>query len=177
MRILVVYFSRTGITRSVAESLAVRLDADLSPIEESESRHGVRGWLRSALEARRGALPLLQPARHDPAKYDLVVVGTPVWFGHVSSPVRSYLHLNRERIRRVAFFCTMGGRGAERAFEDMTDVLDMTPVSQAAFTDREIAEQAHYRTLERLAGFLRAAAFAAPPVYRSHVITARPAHS
>lgn len=177
MRILVVYYSRTGITRNVAESLAVRLDADLSPIEESDSRSGVRGWLRSALEARRGALPPLLPARHDPAKYDLVVVGTPVWFGRVSSPVRSYLRANREHIRRAAFFCTMGGRGAERAFEEMTEALDMAPVTHAAFTDREIAQQAHFRTLERFAGFVRAAAFATPAIYHSHVVAARPAHS
>ncbi|GAP66939.1 hypothetical protein MBSD_n2255 [Mizugakiibacter sediminis] len=176
MRILVVYYSRTGITRSLAESLAVRLDADLSPIEEAASRRGVRGWLRSALEARREALPPLLTPRHDPSKYDLVVIGTPVWFGRVSSPVRSYLQANRGRIRRAAFFCTMGGRGAQHAFEDMSEALDMAPVTQAAFADREIAEQTHYRTLEHLAGFLRAAAFVAPSFLHAHGAAAGSVH-
>lgn len=166
MRILVAYYSRSGITRGVAEALAARLDADLAPIEETDKRHGIRGYLRSALEARRGVMPELLPERHDPLRYDLVVVGTPVWFGHVSSPVRSYLHAHRGAIRQAAFFCTLGGRGAERAFDDMREALGLEPVHCEAFLDHDIAGETHYAALERFAGFLRAAAMIAPPARR-----------
>ncbi|PZQ10832.1 MAG: hypothetical protein DI564_15180 [Rhodanobacter denitrificans] len=114
-KILIVFYSRTGTTGRVAEQLAAALDAPLTAIEEPRRRRGLTGYLRSAREAARCALPPILPPTRDPADYDLLVLATPVWVGHVASPMRSFLQGYRSTLRRVAFFCTCGGRGAERA--------------------------------------------------------------
>jgi len=49
-----------------------------------------------------------QPKR-DPASYDLLIVGTPVWGGKLSSPVRAYLTQVAGKTKRVAYFVTMMG--------------------------------------------------------------------
>ena len=71
------------------------------------------GYLRSLVEAMRQSCVDIVPHGLDVASYDLIVIGTPVWAGSVSSPVRAYLAENRQQLPHVAFFCSLGGRGSE----------------------------------------------------------------
>ncbi len=66
------------------------------------------------------------------------MIGTPVWFWRLSSPVRSWLAQHRPQ-RRVAFFCTMGGSGAQRVFATMAALLGKPPVATLALTEAQIA--------------------------------------
>lgn len=144
-KVLVVYYSRTGTTRRLAEALAKALQADIEPVIDTKSRSGVVGYLRSVAEAlqKRGAP--LKPMKADPRSYDLVVIGTPVWAWSVSSPVRSYLAANRGCLPDVAFFCTMGSRGSERAFAEMQAIAGKAPRARCAVTAREVASEAYGR--------------------------------
>jgi len=135
---LVVYHSRSGHTRRVAQTLARRLHADLDEIKLAESRAGLFGYLRCALEAITEVTPSSH-ARRDPHAYDLVIVGTPVWFWSLSSPVRDYLRKIRGTGARFAFFCTLGGSGALRVFETMTTLTGQMPLATLALTDAELA--------------------------------------
>lgn len=135
---LVVFYSRSGMTRRLAGLLARALDADLDEIRETRGRDGLRGYLRSAFEALAGRRPAILPPQHHPHNYQRVVVGTPVWAGHVAAPVRSYLEAHRADLHHVAFFCTCGQSGAG-ALAEMARVLDRAPAAQLAMTDRELA--------------------------------------
>jgi flavodoxin len=115
-KILVVYYSRSGATRKLASSIAARLKADLEEICDYRDRSGPFGYLRSLVEAMRQSCVDIVPHGLDVASYDLIVIGTPVWAGSVSSPVRAYLAENRQQLPHVAFFCSLGGRGSESAF-------------------------------------------------------------
>jgi flavodoxin len=135
---LIVYHSRSGYTRRIAHELARRLDADLDEIRIVQPMKGVLGYALCAMEAIAGLAPALRPARKDPAAYDMVVVGTPVWFWSLASPVRSWLESHPLPGRRLAFFCTMGGSGAGRVFDAMRQISGCTPRVTLALTDDEI---------------------------------------
>lgn len=119
MRTLVVHYSRTGTTRALAHQLADALGADLEELRDPTPRRGLGGWLRCAMQARRGTLVPLAPLRHDPAAFDLVVVGTPIWAGAVSSPVRTFLHHHRSHLRGLACFCTGGGESGDEVLAQL----------------------------------------------------------
>ncbi|ABC81518.1 hypothetical protein [Anaeromyxobacter dehalogenans] len=138
-KVLVAYYSRSGHTRRIARAVAAALDADLEALHDPTDRAGVLGFLRSGAEALAGVLVPLERPRHDPATYGAVVIATPVWALSVSSPVRTYLWLARGRLPPVAFVATMGGRGADRAFEQMASVAGRAPVATLAVTEREAA--------------------------------------
>jgi flavodoxin len=146
---LVAYFSRTGYTRKVAEEIAARCGADLDDIQGVRDRSGILGYLRSAREALNRTLVDIRPATRDPGDYELVVLGTPVWAGHVCSPMLAYLTANRARFRRVAFFATEGGSGAEKVFREMADLCGQQPVASAVFRDREIDASGYAEELDR----------------------------
>jgi flavodoxin len=136
--ILVVYFSRSGYTRRIAEHIARASGADCEAIRETTSRTGWRGYWRSAREALRGIPIGLEPGQRQPRDYSLVVIGTPVWAGNVSSPVRAWIARHRNELPRIALFCTQGGSGGPKVLQRMAGLCDRTPVATAAFNDAEI---------------------------------------
>jgi flavodoxin len=138
-RTLIVFHSRSGATRRVAQDLARRLGADLDEVQIVQPLGGLVGYTFCALEAVTGLTPALLPGRKDPADYDLVVIGTPVWCWSLSSPMRTWFEQHRRIQARVAFFCTMGGAGEERVFAAMAALLGKKPVATLALTDRQAA--------------------------------------
>lgn len=136
---LVVYFSRTGHARVLAEGVARALGADLEEIRDRTDRCGVAGYLRSGLEALLGASAEIDRPRHDPSRYDVVVVGGPVWNAAVASPVRTYLWLERDRLPALACFASFGGVGAGRALGQMEAIARRRPVATLAVREIETA--------------------------------------
>ena len=131
-KILVVFYSRTGMVRRVADVIAEELSADLEEIIDTRNRRGPFGLLSAARAAvlRRGAL-IVAP-RHDPADYDLVVIGTPVWAWSVSAPARAYLALQRGRLPEVAFFAVARRLGAGRTLKQMARLSGKEPLGSLA---------------------------------------------
>jgi flavodoxin len=157
-RVLVVFHSMTGHTKRVAAALAKALGADVEEIRDREARDGILGWLRSGLGAALGASAEIDPPARDPSRYDLVLVGGPVWSASLTPPVRSWLWLERERLHAVAFFVTLGGFGAERVLGQMAEVSRKRPLGTLAVREDELAKPA---TAERIATFAASLARAA----------------
>ena len=140
MRILVVFFSHGAITRQVAEEIALRCGADMEEIRDSRPSVGAFTALRLVWDSLTGATPPIAPAQRDPADYDLVILGTPGSIGHVASPIRSYVRGNAYRFKRVAFFCTEGGRGGRRVFAELRELCRQRPASTLFLTKRFLAD-------------------------------------
>ena len=139
-RILVVYFSRTGTTGRVAEQVAQALHGEACAITEASSRLGPLGYVRSLWEASTGRDATIQPLRCDPSEADLLVIGTPIWGWHLSSPVRSFVRRHRAAMRHCAFFCTQGGSGSEAAFAELRQLAGQAPLATLALSDAEVAD-------------------------------------
>ena len=149
---LVVYYSRTGHTRSVAMELAARCEADVEEIRDPATRRGgPLGYLRCAREALRKHLPPIEPATANPANYEVVILGTPVWASHMASPVRSYLHAHATEIGRIALYCTQGGNGGPKVLAEMAELCGRDALATLVLNERDVAKA---RYAERLDGFV-----------------------
>jgi flavodoxin len=127
-RTLVVYYSRTGTTRTVARAIRDELGCAIERIADRARRRGFLGYLRSCFDALLRRRTALHATSTDPGDYDLVIVGTPTWSASIAPPVRAYLAENRSRIRRVAFFCTHAGFGAAHALRQMETLCGQPPL-------------------------------------------------
>ncbi len=148
-RILVVYCSRTGNTERVARRIAAQCGADIEEIKDTVGRSGPLGYLRSALEALLGHEPRIRRTHYAPKLYDVVIVGTPIWFWNMSSPVRRYVHEHRDELRQVAFFCTFGGSGQEKVLNELALLCGKTPVATLALTERQVETHKDAAALSR----------------------------
>ena len=146
---LLVYYSRSGRTRSLAEQIAAQCGADIEEIVDSVGRRGVFGYLRSLFEALLRIPAPIQPNRRSPRNYDTVIVGSPVWAGQVPSPVRSYLRRNRGRFRRVAFFCSHRGSGYRRMLHHLAMLSGRSAVATLALAEADVAQRRHMPAVSR----------------------------
>lgn len=154
-RILVVFFSRSDTTAEVAGRLAGELDADYERLREVEyhRRAGPFGYLCSILDVVRKRPSHLQPMKHALADYDAVLIGTPVWASRASTPVSTWISQHWHELRTTAFFCTMGGSGCEKAFEQMKLLARRAPIATCAISARDIQGDA---AVEKVARFVLA---------------------
>ncbi|TFH34602.1 MAG: hypothetical protein E4G93_05085, partial [Dehalococcoidia bacterium] len=122
MKSLVVYYSRTGNSKRIGDEVAAALGADVEELKDRTNRQGVTGWMKSGSDARRKRIADLEPNVHDPAAYDLVVLGGPVWAFTICSPTRTYALTHRDSFKRVAFLSTGGDyKSIEKAFDALRE--------------------------------------------------------
>jgi flavodoxin len=136
---LLVYYSRTGNTRRLAEAIARELRCDVEEIHDTRARLGFIEFLKSCVEALREHHAKIEAVEHDPKAYDLIVIGTPVWAGSVSTPIRAYLGAHVGSFPDVAFFCTLGHQGSSGTFLEMQKLVGRPPLARCVVTAREIA--------------------------------------
>jgi flavodoxin len=138
-RILVVYYSRTGNTRKLAEAITRELRCDVEEIHDTRARLGFIEFLKSCVEALRGHHANIKAVEHDPKAYDLVVIGPPVWAASVSTPIRAYLGAHAGCFPDVAFFCTLGHQGSSGTFLGMQKLVGIPPLACCVVTAGQIA--------------------------------------
>jgi len=123
LKILVVYYSRTGTTKFVAEKIASELGADAEEVVDLRNRRGWLGFLKGGYDATRNKETEIREIQKPPKDYDLIVVGTPVWNSRLSPAIRTYLKENDLTDKRVAIFSTNEGRGNEKTLAMMKTLL------------------------------------------------------
>jgi flavodoxin len=138
MKTLIVFYSRSGVTRKACQELAGHLGADVEEIIDKTDRSGVIGWLKGGHDATFLKTTEIEPTKTDPAAYDLVVIGTPIWAFTMAPAVRSYLAANKGKFRRVAFLATMGGSGEHRTFKHMQELAGLTPAAAIALREKQV---------------------------------------
>ena len=111
MKVLVVYYSYEGNTELVAKTIAESVGASrlaLRPVDEKR-RKGFGKFLWGGRQVLMRAEPELEPFEIDPAGFDLLFLGTPVWAGTFAPAIRSFLSRSRPQGKPVAAFCCYGG--------------------------------------------------------------------
>jgi len=99
----------------------------------------------------KGETTSLEPTTHDPADYDIVVVGTPVWVYTMSTPVKAWLAQNEQKIKKIALFCTNGGNPGH-VFEDMEAACGEIAAAKLSVTARQARRAEH---IEETTAFVR----------------------
>ena len=126
-KILLVFYSRDGATKKVAEAIARELRCEMEELVDYANREGIFGYLRSGFEAALRRKAHIKPIQHDPARYETVIVGTPVWANNMAPAVRTFLSDQANKIRRIVFFCTCDN-SARKAFSEMERVAHKRPI-------------------------------------------------
>ena len=136
---LIIYFSRTGRTRKVAITIQEATGFDLEEIKEKAGRVGTLGWLKSGMESTRRMLPQIIPLTHDPSRYDIIVIGTPIWASNMSSPIRAFITKYKDKINQIALFCTGDGVEPKKVFIPVSELLGKEPKATLGLigSDRE----------------------------------------
>ncbi len=132
-KILVAYFSASGVTRTAAEKLAAVTKADLFEVRPevpytTADLDYTNKTSRSTLEMQdKTCRPIMVADTLDITKYDVVFVGFPIWWGREPSVIDSFVETNDLTGKRVIPFCTSGGGG----FTDRAQLEQLVPGLEA----------------------------------------------
>ena len=110
-KMLIIYYSLTGNTKYIAEQIRRKTGGDVFLIETVKTYPAEYSALtdEAKRELQTGDLPALKKGPPDMSSYDLILVGSPVWWYTVSTPVMSFLKQADFAGKRVSAFCTHGG--------------------------------------------------------------------
>ena len=130
---MVVYFSWSGITRFAAETIAKRADAAIFEIKSETPYSSDYG--KCCDEAKpecygKTLRPIKASEGLDLAKYDVVFVGSPNWWGTLAPPVRTWVTQNAAALKgkTVCLFQTHGGGGMQSLGRDFAALLPESKV-------------------------------------------------
>ena len=125
MKTIVVYYSLEGNTDLAAKKIAEKTGADLLRLEPVKAYpdSGFRKFFWGGKSAVMAETPALQAYAFDPAAYDRVVFGFPVWAGNMAPPLRTFIKDNDLPGKRFAAFACESGSGAQKAFGKMKAAL------------------------------------------------------
>ena len=116
-KILVAYFSASGVTRKMANKLAVLADADTYEIKpEVLYSKADLNWMdknsRSSIEmSNKSMRPAIIKEELDLAKYDTILLGFPIWWYVAPTIINTFLESYDFTGKRIVLFATSGGSG------------------------------------------------------------------
>jgi flavodoxin len=143
-KILVVYYSKSGNTERVALDIADSFGADVEKLVDQKARGGFWNYLKAGRDAMKKRLTTIDPVKHDAAKYDIIIIGSPVWGWNMTPAVRTYIDQNKAKFKNVAFFVTAGGTTAENVVPSMEEASGKKCVSYTGFVSRELKNKDVY---------------------------------
>ncbi len=150
VKVLIAYFSQTGHTKTVAENIQKELESAqvevdvkrIEPVKAYPSDPSERDKLREIAkkEAEDDAYrPEFKDIECDVQSYDLILVGSPVWWGKAPRIVLSFLETYDFSGKKVRHFVTHGG-------EPKDTVKEMEKACKREISEPNIL--IHYKWLE-----------------------------
>lgn len=124
MKNAVVYYSKSGTTKKLADKIAETLGADVFPVEP-EKAYGsyFSAVVRAGAERISGNTPAYKTEPVDFSDYDVIFIGFPVWYSTLPQFFQSYLSACGISGKRVIPFATAGSGGKESSLKALTALL------------------------------------------------------
>lgn len=150
-KILVSYFSASGVTKKVAEKVASTVNGDLFEIEPVEKYTDADlDWTdkesRSTIEMKdKLSRPQIKEKVSNIDEYDTIILGFPVWWYTAPTIINTFIEENNLKEKNVYVFVTSGSSSQAGSFKDLKETYpDINFVSAKRFTtsveDSELKE-------------------------------------
>ena len=124
-KILVSYFSASGVTKGVAEKVSNVINGDLFEIEpvdvySSKDLDWTDEESRSSVEMKNKSFrPAIKNKVDDIDQYDTVVIGFPVWWYTAPTIINTFIEENNLEGKDIYIFVTSGSSSVDGSFNDL----------------------------------------------------------
>lgn len=124
MKILITYFSASGVTKKVAEKISNTLNADLFEIKPVRKYTNLDlDWTnessRSSIEMKEKIKPEILEKVSNIEEYDTIIIGFPVWWYTAPTIINTFVEENNLNDKKIFVFVTSGSSGALGSFNDL----------------------------------------------------------
>ena len=145
-KILIAFFSKTNNTKTIAEYIHSLAGGDMFHITTKNPYPAAYDETLKVARAERdsNARPELATviSPEDMAKYDVIFLGHPNWFGTIPMVIHTFLEQHDLSGKTVVPFCTHGRGGAGRSVSDITNLCPNSTILQGFATEGNAANKA-----------------------------------
>ena len=144
-KVLVVYFSHTGNTRTIAAYIHDAVKSDLMEIRTADAYDTLLAQVRE--EVATGYCPPLTTHIENLALYDVVFIGYPIWVETVAPPIHTFLTTHDLAGKTVIPFCTSGTSSAEASYRLVRSLCPQSTVLEGIQIRRGTYDTAYERVI------------------------------
>ncbi|BAW31620.1 MAG TPA: flavodoxin domain-containing protein [Methanothermobacter sp.] len=123
MKTLIIYYSRTKKTETVAKTLADELSAETIEIKDLKDRYSFLSTMGSIIDAIREKKTKIDPENIDLKDYNLLYIGSPTWAGKPAPAIITLIDNLNLKGKDVILFSTMGRQGGNNVIERMAEKI------------------------------------------------------
>lgn len=118
-KILIVYYSQTGNTRTIAKYINEAVESDIIEIKTTDTYTDDYDTLLAQIrqEVSQNYAPSINTKVTDIDQYDLIFIGYPIWVETAAPPIRTFLTSHDLSGKTVVPFCTSGTSSADRSYQ------------------------------------------------------------
>ena len=125
MKAAVVYYSRSGVTKKIAEKIQAKFNADMIFVEPEKAYKSFPGAIIRVIREKKGKkIPAPKEAPADFSAYDTVFIGFPVWAATIPDFLQEYIRQADLAGKRVIPFATAGNNGRDESLAALKALLD-----------------------------------------------------
>lgn len=148
-KILIVYFSHTGNTRTIAGYIHDTVKSDLVEIETVDTYTDDYDTLLAQIreEVATEYCPPLTTRIEDIDLYDVIFIGYPIWVETAAPPIRSFLTTHDLAGKTVVPFCTSGTSSAEASYRLIRSLCPQSTVLEGIQIRRGTYDTAYDRVI------------------------------
>ena len=146
-KVLICYFSATGVTKSVAEKIANVVNADLfeiEPVEKytSEDLDWMNKQSRSSIEMNENIKPEILNKVSNLDNYEKVVLAFPIWWYKEPTIIDKFLEENDMTGKNIYVFVTSGSSSIDSTYTSLKNNFpNLNFVDGKRFTSNESLEE------------------------------------
>ena len=146
-KVLVVYFSHTGNTRTIAGYIHDTVKSDLMEIKTIDTYTDDYDALLAQIreEVASEYCPPLTTKIENISSYDVVFIGYPIWVETAAPPIRSFLTTHDLAGKTVVPFCTSGTSSAEASYRLVRSLCPQSTVLEGIQIRRGTYDTAYDR--------------------------------
>ncbi len=125
MKRLVVYYSLSGNTEAAAKKIAEKLGADLLKVdtEKAMPKSFAARIIVGGGQVMMNHIPKIKSLEKDPADYDEIVLGSPIWNSKGVPAINAFLQDEKAAAKVTALFFLSGGGDTKKGLEAITKKL------------------------------------------------------
>ena len=121
MKTLVVYYSKTGTTRMVAQSVIAEKNCDCDELQFDEKAKSISHAI-------------------DPSEYDCLILLSPVWALALAEPMKMYIAEHKSNIKQYCLIVTCGRFGLRGCIRNCMSAIGTGPEIALKFRSKNVKQ-------------------------------------
>jgi len=146
---LIIYYSRTGNTKAVCESLSKEINADIVEVKDLNNRMSKTGIIGGMFKTILGMRTKIFPEKIDMSAYPNVILSSPIWATKVAPAMRTVIYMNGFKDKNVIMLVTCDSTYAEKHQNKTSKLVEASSGKVSAFYQVHAMEEQGKEKVER----------------------------